>query len=94
MQAITGRALTVRDLISELKTQDPDAYVVFESDYGDRGHTMQALPVETVDCLSNEEYLKETAYSKSGIGIYEAKDPEDMPDADDPEAIKVVVLRS
>ena len=62
------RAMTVTDLIAELRHFDPKANVVLASDYGDRGHTQQALPVESVDEI-DQERLRPSAYSHSGVAI-------------------------
>lgn len=54
--------MTVKQLIKLLKEQEPDAEVVLAANYGDRGRTMQAIEIESVD----EETLVESAYSDSG----------------------------
>lgn len=61
-------AMTVRDLIDYLQTQDQDAPVFFGCDYGDYHHTQQALPV----CEVNEHEsgdLRNGAYSQSGLAL-------------------------
>lgn len=68
-QRTLENALTVGELIEELKMVDPAARVVFACDYGDICHTQQALTVETIDELAEDEALKESGYSKSGIAI-------------------------
>ena len=64
-------ACTVADLIAELESMDQDAIVLFACDYGDYHHTQQALPVASVQELSDEEVLVESAYSRSGLAIEE-----------------------
>lgn len=75
-------AFTVKELIEELEQFDPDAVVLFASDYGDHGHTTQALPIESVDNLGYEQIIEKTAYSKSGLAIVEYDDVEDEDDID------------
>jgi len=62
-------AMTVRDLMDELKYCDPDAAVLFACNYGDYHNTEQALPVSDVTCDLTEEDLYESAYSRSGIAL-------------------------
>ncbi len=71
IQHILDRALTVRDLIQQLEDMPPDARVVIEMDYGDRQHTMQALPVQEAAQLEHDQPIYATAYSHSGIAIGE-----------------------
>jgi hypothetical protein len=78
-------SITVADLIELLQEQDPDALVVFTSDYGDICHTAQALPLKGD---AEEGLAVESAYSNSGFGL--AEDDEDQ---DDDAAVKVLVLR-
>lgn len=75
-------AMTVRDLIDELKDANPDALVIFGCDYGDHVHTEQALPVTTVDELDSYEELSDSGYSTSGLAVKEWDD-EDVDGADD-----------
>jgi hypothetical protein len=63
-------AMTAADLIAELRNFDPQAKVVLASDYGDRAHTQQAIPVESVDEIGQSR-LKPSAYSQSGVAIGE-----------------------
>ena len=91
---LLNRGLTVGELKGKLAWLPDDAYVVFEDDYGDRTHTLQALPVKEVEILDDTGgYLYETAYSGSGLAVRNAEDrywKEDGRPADHP---KVVVLR-
>jgi hypothetical protein len=80
------RGLTVAELIEQLLTYPPEAKVVFVCDYGDYAHTQQALPVCEAHASDDEGYrLKASAYSQSGLALYEA-DPDDDEDEDDEEA--------
>lgn len=69
-----ANAYTVKELIEELEQFEPDAVVLFAADYGDHGHTTQALPIESVDNLGHEQVIEQTAYSKSGLAIVEYDD--------------------
>lgn len=79
-------AMTVADLIEELKQYDGDALVVFGADYGDMGHTEQALPVQSVDMIADEELERCEGYSRSGVAIVKSNDDESHRD-------DVIVLR-
>lgn len=69
------KTITVRQLRDLLDGEDDDALVLFTADYGDRGHTEQALPL---DGEIEEVTIRETAYSNSGFRIHEdAEDAED-----------------
>ena len=57
--------LTVAELIAILEDQDPDMPVMIACDYGDRGRTMQALPIHRVE----EDGLRKSAYSDSGWAL-------------------------
>lgn len=74
VERVLSEGLTVRELIDELRSYSPQAKVVFGCDYGDRCHTEQALPVCQVDEISDEEYLKESGYSTSGVSIERSED--------------------
>ena len=70
------RTITVEKLRELLEGEPPDAKVIFAADYGDRGHTLQALPIEgSVEGVS----LRETAYSTSGWAVND--DEDDEPDS-------------
>lgn len=79
--------ITVEGLIGYLKRFDPQARVLFACPYGDRGRTIQALPVESM-----EEYdastISETAYSESGMAFDEDGSEDEELDG------KVVILQS
>ena len=84
-------ALTVADLIESLQAiEDQDAVVVFGCDYGDHGHTEQALPVTVVEELSHEESISESTYSNSGLSINSRREG-DRPS--EPCGFNIVVLR-
>lgn len=89
------RAMTVDDLIGELKDMDPNSVVVFTCDYGDHCHTTQALPVRRVENLTCDDYLANSGYSLSRVSLESRWDKEgyerrtDIPDND-----AVVILSS
>lgn len=89
------RGMTVAQLIEQLEDLPAGAVVVFTCDYGDYGHTQQALTVGNVDEYSSSDF-HESAYSKSGIAMN--KDDRDDDDGDDDDGdsdeaeIAVVVL--
>ena len=60
------RTLTVAELIEILQEQEPDALVVFASDYGDHCHTQQA---HFIQGTISEMPLKKSAYSRSGFAV-------------------------
>lgn len=63
-----GTCFTAGQLAALLATVDPDAVVLFASDYGDYRHTVQAVPVgELVDADSNA--IGKTTYSDSGFCV-------------------------
>ena len=67
------RTITVAELIELLQDEEQDMKVVFAADYGDHGHTEQALAIrgqiEAVD-------IGRSAYSASGFAIVD--DPDEM----------------
>lgn len=60
--------MTVAELIEELQTMEQSAKVLFACDYGDIGHTRQALAVVGIDEYDTAE-LEESGYSQSGIAL-------------------------
>ena len=70
------RAMTVADLIEELRSLPKDAKVFFTCDYGDHCHTIQALPVKSID-EHTAKTLSESAYSQSGIEFNDGNDDDD-----------------
>jgi hypothetical protein len=69
MHAQINGVMTVQELIDELEGMNPEAIVVFGSDYGDHCHTEQALPVRCVDEIGPDEVIEESAYSNSRRAI-------------------------
>lgn len=65
------KTTTVEELIEALQEHDPKAFVVFASDYGDRGNTMQ---VHAIDGDVDEIQIRKTAYSASGWAVLESDD--------------------
>ena len=85
-------ALTVADLRHELADLPDEALVGLVSDYGDRSHTPQLLPVEAVRGVS-EAWVAETPYSESKLRLRDRDD--DFPDDGDRDGpIVLVVLGS
>jgi len=78
--------ITVRELLDALEAEDPEALVVFASDYGDIGHTQQ---VHRVSGDVEEVTLEESAYSHSGWAIRREEDDDDDEDAGQ----RVLVIR-
>ncbi|MCR4301814.1 MAG: hypothetical protein NUV51_09405 [Sulfuricaulis sp.] len=73
---MTLRTITVGQLIEALQDQDPEAQVVFSTDYGDHSHTEQALPLRG-RCESVT--ITKSAYSNSGFAIAEPDEDDDEP---------------
>lgn len=86
--------MTVADLIDELSHHDSDALVVFACDYGDHGHTQQALPVTSADELDpDEERVVSSAYSHSGLAVDAIEHDDEDAEPDEYDGPEVVVLR-
>lgn len=66
-------SITVAELKRLLDHQDDHAMVIFSADYGDRCHTMQALPLRGE---VEEVAVCESGYSESGFAI-DDRDEED-----------------
>ena len=60
------KTITVAELIAILQDEDPDARVIFSTDYGDHCHTQQALPLRGRTC---EVLVRESGYSTSGFAL-------------------------
>ena len=71
VQHTINSAMTVGDLRADLEGYDDDMPVFFVCDYGDCGHTQQALPVEEVRELDEGETLDRSAYSQSRVALEE-----------------------
>lgn len=85
-------AMTVETLMEMLADCDPKALVFYKVDYGDHGHTMQALPVcEMVSdaFMIDEEVIVPSAYSQSGLAFSDVGGD----DVVDENNFKAVVLR-
>lgn len=65
------RTITVAELIELLQDQNPDARVIFSTDYGDHSHTEQALPIRGE---LDEVTIEKSAYSNSGWAIAESNE--------------------
>ena len=68
------KTLTVKQLIGRLENEDPDALVVFTSNYGDHGRTEQ---VHFIKGRFQEQELRKSAYSESGYAIADLDVDED-----------------
>lgn len=84
--------ITVAELIEQLQASDPDAKVLFVCDYGDYHHTQQALPVSEVRGIEYGENVVESAYSQSGLALYQ-EDAQDM-DGEEKEGSEQFVILS
>lgn len=85
--------LTVKELIEHLEELPQDARVFFACDYGDYGHTQQALPVDSVEELTENE-LEESGYSNSGVALRNSDSDEDEDEkGSDEDPTPIVVLR-
>lgn len=79
------KSITVAELRELLEGEPDDKRVVFASDYGDHGHTMQAVELEGE---TEDVRLEESGYSKSGWAVRDTerwwmKDEDDDEDMDD-----------
>jgi len=70
--------ITAGELIEILQEIDPEAKVVFASDYGDHCRTQQ---VHRINGDINAKHTYESAYSDSGRAV--RKDPEHVTDEDE-----------
>jgi len=80
--------ITVSQLIELLQTQDPDAQVIFSTNYGDYARTEQALPIRG---RFEEAMIEKSAYSNSGFAI--AENDDDYADDAEIEQPKFLVIR-
>lgn len=80
--------------VKRMLGNDDNRPVIFTADYGDRGHTEQALPVnEIIDAESTD--LRETPYSHSDVAIVDNEyDESPRTDVPDVEPIIIAVIRS
>ena len=68
------RTITVAQLIELLEGEDPEARVIFSTDYGDYNHTPQALPLRGE---AEEVQIEKSAYSNSGFSLVTEDDAEE-----------------
>lgn len=89
------KTITVAKLIELLQDQDPDAKVVFSTNYGDYSRTEQALPLKgEIDTVCVEK----SAYSNSGFAVaendgYDRNEPDEDGCAAGPEDEQETFLR-
>lgn len=62
----TLKTITVAELIERLQGEDPDAKVIFSTNYGDYSRTEQALPLRGE---TEQVMIEKSAYSNSGFAI-------------------------
>lgn len=60
--------------MAALQNEDPQARVLFSSDYGDRSRTEQAHPIRG---RVEEVTLRDSAYSNSGYAVADGDDDDD-----------------
>lgn len=65
------KTITVEELIAVLENEDPQARVLFSSDYGDISHTEQA---HRIYGQVEEVTLRDSAYSNSGYAVADDED--------------------
>lgn len=99
IERILEGGLTAAQLIKVLTDMPPDAVVVFGCDYGDIGHTEQALVVRKAEELEHdEERLARSDYSNSGLEIESFEDEDAEPSESEQgmiaEPCNIVILRS
>jgi hypothetical protein len=91
---VLDEAPTAEEVIEMLQEVDPKSKVLFVADYGDRTHTMQALPVAEVLQQSSTD-LRETAYSSSEVAWNDPNDCEGFDnDVPDVEQSPVAIIKS
>ena len=83
-------ALTVQELIDELKYMDPEAYVHFSYNYGDHWRT-QVAPVV---CSVEEGFVVDSDYHRMPKVVDECDmyDDEDSEMSDNPDVRRVVLI--
>lgn len=69
----TLKTITVAELIDALEDLEPEALVIFSTDYGDYHHTAQALPIKGE---IEEGTVSESAYSNSGFQLHQEEEDE------------------
>lgn len=83
------RTTTVLQLKNLLDDYDDDQLVAFSSDYGDRTHTEQVLPIEGYADL---KLVGESGYSESGYAVVDAPDTEDRGLEDFREPLEILII--
>ena len=82
-------ALTVQELIDELKYMDPDAYVHFSYNYGDHWRT-QVAPVV---CSVEEGFVQDSDYHRMPKVVSEEEMYDDDGEmSEDPDVRRVVII--
>ena len=81
-------ALTVQELIDELKYMDPDAYVHFSYNYGDHWRTQVAPVVRSVE----EGFVQESGYHGMDKVIDECDVYDEETGDTDPDVRRVVII--
>jgi hypothetical protein len=76
--------MTVSELIETLKDYDGKTPVVFGSDYGDIGRTLQLFGIQENSLeIEGEHKVVETGYSQTGFCLDESEDSDDYFDDED-----------
>lgn len=83
-------SINVRELIEALEWEDPEALVVFASDYGDVGHTQQ---VHSIIGDIEEVKLEKSAYSRSGWAIRRERADEEDDGESGEETVPFLLIR-
>lgn len=83
-------SITVADMRQALVGLPDEAILALVSDYGDRSHTAQLLPIEVVKPVS-EAWIAESGYSESGLRLRSSDEEIEEDEGGDP---VVVVLGS
>lgn len=83
------RTTTVLQLKNLLDDYDDDQLVAFSSDYGDRTHTEQVLPIEGHADL---KLVGESGHSESGYAVVDEPDAEEreLDDFQEPQEILII----
>ena len=94
IERILDQGMTVHQLIQELQRFPSSAVVVFTADYGDRVHTIQAIPVTECEIIGegNGDTITETAYSRSGLAYRDSEWVEKYHDGES-EKLPVSIVR-
>ena len=96
IEHVLEQSYTVRNLLEELETLDPEARVLFACNYGDYHSTQQVLPIAEIT-EHESDVLHESGYSQSGIAFTDIDaEPDDAEsnDDEDQETFPIVILHS